>query len=91
METNSIGHENKYHLQVTFEDKTDPKNTEKKQRYPPQNPYCISISQQLLALEIKNENNLIKLHLDAITKHSQPIQYAQTALCPRCQFLLYSN
>ena len=25
METNSIGHENKYHLQVTFEDKTDPK------------------------------------------------------------------
>lgn len=25
METNSIGYENKYHLQVTFEDKTDPK------------------------------------------------------------------
>ena len=30
METNSTGHENKYHLQVSFEDKTDPKNTEKK-------------------------------------------------------------
>lgn len=45
METNSIGHENKYHLQVTFEDKTDPKNTGKKQRYTLQKPYCISISQ----------------------------------------------
>lgn len=29
METNSIGHENKYHLQVTFEDKTDPKTQRK--------------------------------------------------------------
>lgn len=91
METNSIGHENKYHLQVAFERQNWPKNTEKSQAILIQKPYCISISQQLLALEIKNENNLIKLHLDAITMHSQPIQDAQTTLCPRCQFFLKSN
>lgn len=45
METNSIGHENKYHLQVTFSYHTAPKNTEKKQRDPSKNPYSIRISQ----------------------------------------------
>ena len=33
METNSIGHENKYHLQVTFEDKTDPKTQKRAKQF----------------------------------------------------------
>ena len=40
---------------------------------------------------LKQQNILIKLHLDAITMHSQPIQYVQTALCPHCQFFLKSK
>lgn len=42
-------------------------------------------------LLLQQQNIVKKLHLDAITKHSQPIQDAQTELCPRCQFFLKSN
>lgn len=91
METNSIGHENKYHLQVSFEDKTDPKNTEKKATLFTLKALLHQSFAAATTLLLQQQNILIKLHLDAITMLSMTIQDVQTALCPRCQCFLKSN
>ena len=75
---------------LLLRDKTDQKNREKETLSAPKALLHKHFSAATTLL-LQQQNILIKLHLDALTMHSQPIQYVQTALCPRCQFLLYSN
>lgn len=75
METNSTGHENKYHLQVTFEDKTDQKNREKATLSAPKALLHKHFSAATTLL-LQQQNILIKLHLVAITMHKQHYVHA---------------
>ena len=55
METNSIGHENKYHLQVTFEDKTDPKTQKRAKQFSSKSLIASAFLSSFLPLKSKTK------------------------------------